>query len=265
MQRIQLKEARDEAKRIGAHEQTQAFETTFFNMLNLHAENARHLSFDPVIVRNAEPTKLTLWRKVVYLAVGSPEVPGPVYGRAVFAEVLRSTSRGATQNEPQLEAYRMLQVEHNDVLGHYFRHLYQILNHIDHFKIAGLQVDFNTRKRYSNILRAQLSSHELAVLLLNCSHQMVDDGSFKEKVIRYELLEHLPLYETGEGELRTNGIDPDSKSIFFEYFSIQKSQPTCWAPGAFGKNPTAIDYLSEQDSPAWKDKDHLNFPPQAQP
>jgi hypothetical protein len=93
---------------------------------------------------------------------------------------------------------------------------------------------------------------------------MVDDGSFKEKVIRYELLEHLPLYETGEGELRTNGIDPDSESIFFEYFSIQKSQPTCWAPGAFGKNPTAIDYLSEQDSPAWKDKDHLNFPPQAQ-
>lgn len=251
MQRVQLKEARSEAKRSGVHELTLAFETTFFNMLNLHAENARHLTFDPANISTADPMKLNLWRRVVHLAVGPPKVAAPAQGRAVFAEVLRSTARGATQSEPQLEVYRMLQVEHNDVLGHYFRHLYQILDHIDRFKIDGRQVDFNTRKRYSNILRAQLSSHELAVLLLNCVELMVDDGAFNEKVIRYQLLEHLPVYETGEGELRAQGIDPNSEKIFFEYFDVTDKLPLKWTSGAFGENPAVAAYLEAQELPSW--------------
>jgi hypothetical protein len=251
MQRVQLKEARSETKRSGAHEQTLAFETTFFNMLNLHAENARHLTFDPAIIPTAHPMKLNLMRRVVYLAISAPKVAAPVKGRAVFAEILSSTARGASRSEPQLEVYRMLQVEHNDVLGHYFRHLYQILDHIDRLNIDDQQVDFDTRKRYSNILRAQLSSHELSVLMLNCVELMVDNGSFKEKVVRYQLLEHLPVYKTEGGELRARGINPDSEAIFFQYFDVTDKLPSKWTSGAFGENPAVAAYLEEQESPSW--------------
>jgi len=251
MQRVQLKEARSEAKRSGVREQTLAFETTFFNMLNLHAENARHLTFDSAYISAADLTKHSLWRRVVRLTVRPPKATAPAQGRAVFAEVLRSTAQDDTQIEPQLEAYRTLQIEHNGVLGHYFRHLYQILDHIDRFKIDGLQVDFNTRKRYSNILRAQLSSHELAVLLLNCVELMVDDGAFNEKIVRYQLLEHLPVYETGDGELRAQGIDPNSEEIFFQYFGVSGEPLPKWTSGAFGNNPAVAAYLEEQQSSSW--------------
>ena len=251
MQRVQLKEARREAKRNSAHEQKLGFETTFFNMLNLHAENARHLSFDPSVIAAADPMRLPLWRRVIYLAVGAEKTPLPVQGRTVFSEVLRSTARGASESRPQLEIYRMLQIEHNDVLGHYFRHLFQILDHIDRFSIDGHQVSYPVRKRYANILRAQLSSHELSVLLLNCVGSMVDTGSFREKVIRYRLLEHLPIYESETGELRAPGIDPGSEEIFFEYFDVAETKPPSWAPGAFGKNSRVIEYLKKQASPSW--------------
>jgi hypothetical protein len=251
MQRVQLKEARLEAKRSRGHEQKLGFETTFFNMLNLHAENARHLSFDPSVIASGDPKRLTLWRRMIYLAVGSEKTPPPVHGRAVFAEVLRSTARGATESEPQIEIYRMLQVEHNDVLGHYFRHLFQILDHIDRFKIDGYQVPFADRKRYANILRAQLSSHELSVLLLNCVGSMVDKGSFRNKIIRYRLLEHLPLYVSDDGELRAPGIEPGSEEIFFEYFDVAATSPLSWAPGAFGKNIYVTEYLKGQISASW--------------
>jgi len=251
MQRVQLKEARGEAKRNSAHEQKLGFETTFFNMLTLHAENARHLSFDPSVIASADPTRLTLWKRVIYLAVGAEKTPSLVHGRTVFAEVLRSTARGSSAFESQLEIYRTLQVEHNDVLGHYFRHLFQILDHIDRFSIDGIQVPYNDRKRYANIIRAQLSSHELSVLLLNCVGSMVDKGAFREKVIRYRLLEHLPVYESENGELRAPGIDPGSEEIFFEYFDVSETDPLSWTPGAFGKNSRVAEYLKAQASPSW--------------
>jgi len=243
MQRVQLKEARIEANRNGVSQQLQAFETTFFNMLNLHAENARHLTFDRAVFSVETHAKLSLFHKVVGLAVRAPKTTDLVHGRAVFAAVLKATARSDFQTQPQVEAYRMLQVDHNDVLGHYFRHLYQILDHVDRFKIDGQLVAFEERKRYSNILRAQLSSYELAVLLLNCVEKMVDDGAFIKKVIHYQLLEHLPVYETADGELRAPGIDPDNDDIFFEYFDFTLGFSPERTSGAFGGNPAVAAYL----------------------
>lgn len=243
MQRVQLKEARVEANRNGVSQQLQAFETTFFNMLYLHAENARHLTFDQAVFPVETHAKLNLFHKVVGLASRAPKATDLVHGRAVFAAVLKATARSDFQTQPQIEAYRMLQIDHNDVLGHYFRHLYQILDHVDRFKIDGQLVAFEMRKRYSNILRAQLSSHELAVLLLNCVERMVDDGAFIKKVIHYQLLEHLPVYETADGELRAPGIDPDNEDIFFEYFDVTLGFSPERTSGAFGGNPAVAAYL----------------------
>lgn len=246
MQRVQLKEARSEAKRGSAHEQKSSFETTFFNMLNLHAENARNLFFSPSVIPSSIRDRLPIWRQIVQLGVGTPQPPPPVHGRAVFAEVLSSTARGANVSQPQHEIYRILQVEHNDVLGHYFRNLYQILDHIDRFHINGVRASYRLRKRYSNILRAQLSSHELSVLFLNCFGSMVDNGSFREKIVRYRFFEHLPISIDDTGELRAPGIDRGSKEIFFGYFTVATRPKKRWKSGAFGQNNQIRKYLDTQ-------------------
>jgi hypothetical protein len=256
LQRIQLNEARSESKRTSAHEQTMAFETTFFNMLNLHAENVKNLTFDPAVIETGNPLKLDSLERLAYLGKGSPEVGVPVHGRAVFAEVLRSTQRGATKDKPQKEIYRYLQNEHNDVLGHYFRHLYQILDHVDLFKIDGKLVPHDVRKRYTDILRAQLSSHELLVLILNCARGMVDKRKFQDKLVDYEFLEHAPItLSEGGKRLSAKGIAEGNEDLFFEYFSsaIKKEDPAQleWDSGAFGKNKSVCKFIHEQFSAQW--------------
>jgi hypothetical protein len=225
-------------------------------MLNLHAENVKNLTFDPAVIETGNPLKLDPLQRLIYLGTGSPEVGTPVHGRAVFAEILRSTQRGATKNNPQKEVYRYLQNEHNDVLGHYFRHLYQILDHVDLFKIDGKLVPHEVRKRYTDILRAQLSSHELSVLILNCARGMVDKRNFQDKLIDYEFLEHSPMILSEDRKsLSAKGISSGNEELFFEYLSSSPAKDDAtklkWSSGAFGKNIAVCNFIDEQHSAHW--------------
>lgn len=243
LQRVQLRDARSDASGNRQHAHIQAFETTFFHLLNLHAENVKNLSFDPTIIpENAELTRFLI------VANGNPRpIPPIVVGRQVFSEVLKRTNAGASKGVSQLDLYRLLQDEHNNVLGHYFRHLYQILNLVDKLRVEGGEaIQYKVRKRYTNFLRAQLSSHELAVLLLNCTINTVDDGKFRKLLIWYKLLEHLPVSLDEKGELCTPGIVSADQWIFFEYFDAKPVDPLVWSPGAFGGNPGVKQFLSGQ-------------------
>ena len=251
-QRKQLRDARTEAAETRKHAQTQAFEHVFFNMLSLHAQNVQDLVFDPTIMLKALQYQPNLLERLRRLVTGKSTRPAPtlVRGRAVFAEVLHSTACGASAHVPQIEMYRYIQQQHNDVLGHYFRHLYQILAHIDSFQIDGRKADLDTKKRYSKILRAQLSSHELAVLLLNCTNNMVDEGAFQELVIRYHFLEHLPVIDQ-DGELLAPGLAVGSTELFFQYLDRDESNPPQPTPGAFGTNDTIKRFLARHQVPSW--------------
>ncbi|WP_162241427.1 putative phage abortive infection protein [Duganella sp. Leaf61] len=250
-QRVQLRQAREEAKGAGRYAQIQAFESTFFNMVDLHVQNVQELWFDPVVIQAPISNLLLPIARLGYLSSGVlPVAPPPVKGRAVFAEVLRSTERGASLNHSQIDIYRQLQTQHNDVLGHYFRHLYQILDHIDRFSIDGVQVDIETRRRYAKILRAQLSAHELVVLLINCTKDMVDDGSFRMLLKRYKFLEHLPVKRTNY-ELSASWFKDDTTGFFFEYFEFSQGDPPRWTSGAFGSNKDIAEFLDGQYLPDW--------------
>ena len=243
LQRVQLRDARSEASQNRQHANIQAFETTFFHLLNLHAENVKNLSFDPAVVR-ANPN---LVRSRVLAGLAPPSSPPVVFGRQVFAEVLKATAAGASSSMTQLDLYRLLQKEHNHILGHYFRHLYQVLNLVDKLSIEGDEATrYKMRKGYTSFLRAQLSSHELAVLFLNCTFNTVDDGKFRNLLIWYKLLEHLPVSMNVVGELSAPGIVSYDQWIFFEYFDAKSADPLVWLPGAFGKNPVVKKFLDGQ-------------------
>lgn len=81
---------------------------------------------------------------------------------------------------------------HQSRLGHYFRHLYQIIKYID-------SQDFLTtdeKKFYGKIIRAQLSNHELAIFFYNSVSQLGKNwskGENKNYIKYYEFLKNIPL------------------------------------------------------------------------
>lgn len=69
-------------------------------------------------------------------------------------------------------------------IGHYFRYLYNLIKFVD-------QSEIDDKQRYINLIRAQLSSHELLMLFYNCA---VGGGQkrFKPLVEKYAFLENIP-------------------------------------------------------------------------
>jgi len=148
----------------------QRFETTFFNMLSLQVEILNSLSFNSKSLNsrknfNEENT----------------------VGRDVFGSILRWIDD--TEDESNsLRHYDDFQSAENQVVGHYFRNLYQILKFVNNSLIT-----IEEKTKYIRILRAQLSSNELGLLLFNCLSSKVDDGQFRDLLIKYSFLEHVVL------------------------------------------------------------------------
>lgn len=225
MQRLQLRDARHETKENLLHAQQQAFESTFFNLLALHTENVKNLRFED----DLSGKKLS-------------------EGRSVFASVLNHLAKDFEYAETRLIQYRLFQKNKNDILGHYFRNVYQILNHIENFKASmTLREKYIFQKRYANILRAQLSSHELVLLLLNCTKETVDDGRFRNLVVKYEFLEHLTATKGKDGVPFVHELGLSAEKIFLDYF------PKDWEMkrnphGAFGKNEVFKQYIEAKQA-----------------
>lgn len=72
-------------------------------------------------------------------------------------------------------------------LSAYFRTLYSIIKFVDNS-----QLPFIDKKFYSNLVRAQLSNEELALLFYNClTMPQYEQSKFIPLIIRYDLLEYL--------------------------------------------------------------------------
>ena len=71
-------------------------------------------------------------------------------------------------------------------VGYYFRHLYNVVKFVD--QSGFLKKD--AKKRYTNLIRAQLSSDELELLFYNCLSER--GAKFKVLVERFALFEDMP-------------------------------------------------------------------------
>lgn len=81
-------------------------------------------------------------------------------------------------------AYEAMFIERREDLGHYFRHLYNIVKYIDTASVKNKQI-------YANLLRAQLSTVEHLLLFYNCLSSY-GIKKFKLLVEKYALLENMP-------------------------------------------------------------------------
>ena len=181
LQRKELEATRKELK--GQKEQfilqnetlrKQTFENTFFQMVTLHNEIGTTMEISGL--RNypsSKPRKtfgrrcfIVFWKELIESY--NQKLKNEVTGKNI--ELI---------NEIYVEFYRNRQ----SAIGHYFRNLYQILKFISESEIEN-------KKTYSNIIRAQLSTHELVVLFYNCLSNF-GAGKFKPMIEKFQFLDNM--------------------------------------------------------------------------
>lgn len=169
LQREELEQTRKEIKgqkeQLEAQDQTlkrQNFENSFFQLLSFHSG-----------------------------IVDSFQMKGQrvsIDGRLCFGRFQDDLSR-LYKSEPDKDidiVWQHFFESYQSMVGHYFRHLYNTVKFVDRHDFLD---EFEQRKSYTNLLRAQLSSHELGILFYNClSHR---GAKFKSLVEKYSLLENL--------------------------------------------------------------------------
>jgi len=254
LQQTELKESREEFKRSAdalfeqsKNLQKQNFENTFFNLIDLHYNIISQLVVE---VNDLEEEKISNKIKEIIFK-SSLSIAGIQLntnkemifkGRDVFEFLLNYICYETIMPHEVISRYKAIQNHHNDILGHYFRNLYQILKLIDNIDKQILSIE--EKRKYTSILRAQLSTYELALLSINCLENIVDKGEFKNLLIRYSMLEHLPLekIENGYTIRGYNRAFLDEKMLYqykhekkFGKLDLNK-----YFGGAFGKNTEII-------------------------
>jgi len=244
IQRRQLTDEKGRARETARALNIQTFENTFFNLLNLHSNIIAELRIPSNAAMNS--ADFPVWG-------GKPKQIEEKVSRQVFSEVMEIVNRGSVSSEPHLGetqanlVYSHIQNRQNYVLGHYFRNLYQILAFIDRYSARinsdDIKEEYSMRKRYTNMLRAQLSSHELSLLFYNCSKNTVDSGAFRGLLIEWCILEHIPLrYSLRRHYLYLEGYDQAPVDHMIDQY-LGNEEFLQEKTGAFGSNPAVLKYL----------------------
>lgn len=146
----------------------QNFERTFFEMVRLHHDIVKALD-----LRDSESHVTTEGRdcfRVFYDRFRKS------HGEA------NAKYNTAGQETIIVKAYSPFYQRHQHEIGHYFRNFHRILKLVDESHV-------DNKSNYTGILRAQMSSYELALLFYNALHPV--GGKLKPLVERYEMLEHM--------------------------------------------------------------------------
>lgn len=144
----------------------QRFENTFFQLISIHTE----------IVSNMDLRKIG--DKTQVIAEGRDCFNN-------FYKILKGkiTSPETATIENTILGYNLFFNSNQNDLGHYFRNLYHIIKFID-------KSDIEEKKTYTNFVRAQLSSHELALIFYN---GLANYGSekFKPLIEKYAIVKNM--------------------------------------------------------------------------
>lgn len=242
IQSQELRLVRHEYKKTADALSTQAIETTFFNILDLHHKIVDNLKVDLGELSCKSEVQKFLKEISASGLNTQPDVSAEskflkAEGRQVFEKIFAFLFIEDQSPDDSLEKYKNIQDQHNHVLGHYFRNLYQALKVIDSYEENKLTSE--QKRKYSSILRAQLSTKELALLFINCIDDISDTGQFRNLLIEFQMLEHLPIQEQENG-YSLAGFETAivSEDMVLQYKKKKKIDATNeeYYGGAFGKN-----------------------------
>ncbi len=180
----------------------QNFENTFFNMLNLHNEiiNNLILSHKEFSKRSVPDTTRMSFKTIDIpqnYKIGSFEIDlddkGNYSGRKAHSKLLQILKQYIKEKDVEdfvihEELYNHFHNEYQDIIGHYFGTIYQILKFIND---SHEESKINNPNRYAYLFRSQFSKPELELLFY---HGFSEIG--REKLLpllsKFEFFEHLP-------------------------------------------------------------------------
>jgi hypothetical protein len=188
LQRIELSETRQVFRIQTETFRKQQFESTFFNLLNLHHQitntidltrrENKYPGFEGFFIKGVDPNE-----KVTVIVTGRDCF-------VVFREEFRGTYKNFKSENPDMEeldliknAYWNFYEQYQSDLGHYFRNLYHIFKFIN-------SSDEPNKSAYTSLVRAQLSNDELFLLFYNCASDLGNE-KFLPLIEEYHLLQNL--------------------------------------------------------------------------
>ena len=188
IQAIQFSEQRKQFKIQTDSIARQNFESSFFQMLNLH--NQIVLSMTDVDSNKAGADVAATGREC--FKRWYREFKNNPWG----IKVIRDMDGTETyENIPKTSVERYLAfyyLVHQAEFGHYFRNLYHLIkfvNEAEALKNVDPEKEYLVRRRYTSLVRATLSQYELLFLFYNCASSLGSE-QFKPLVKKYELLEN---------------------------------------------------------------------------
>lgn len=199
----------------------QNFETKYFELIKMHRENVTEITVQTVsgrkffvwlirelrcalavVRRIAETSGLEMTQRqalhVAYYCLFFGVGPNssrmlrtslPEFSAEFIDSVERELNKQETKETARKERnFPYTPFEgHQSRLGHYYRHLYQMVRYVDQQK---LDID---KYEYVKTIRAQLSTHEQVSLLVNTLTPMGQDWWLKGLLVKYRLVQNIPL------------------------------------------------------------------------
>jgi hypothetical protein len=169
-----------------------------FNTLELKGQREELIEQNKTITiqrfENSFYNLLTILNSII-IDMNLPSVE--LRGRIVFKKIYKKIEVEVDQNgnnsiENLMAIYTIIYDEYKDILSHYFRTLYHLFKLINEFEFEqnNNELNFKIQKRYTSIIRAQLSSHEQILLFYNCLH-LNGEKKFKPLIEKYSLFNNI--------------------------------------------------------------------------
>lgn len=174
--RLELAGQKIELKNQNLTLQKQRFENTFFQLLNLFNSNVEAIDLRDKESRKINSTGRDCFK--VFHNYLEKYTKQDLFGNHNSNKKIDNVSV-----EELNKAYYKLYESYKSDLSHYFRTLYHIIKFVD-------SSDIENKKQYISVTRAQLSSHEQAILFYNCLHPHGIE-KFKPLIEKYALFKNL--------------------------------------------------------------------------
>jgi hypothetical protein len=196
-QRLELKSQRHEfelnrqeiveqTQLLRAQNQTmflQTFESTFFNLLNLHDEIVDSIHLEIITHNDKVPIQSSLGGRKCFVEFYN--IFKHIYYENIDLTGLASPSINEMR-ELINESYSTFYSKHQDDLGHYLRNIHNIVAYVD-------KSEFKNKIFYINLVHDHLSNFELVLLFYYCISE--EGVKLKPFIEKYHILENIPTDE----------------------------------------------------------------------
>lgn len=183
LQQEATKKIEEDALKREQSERIRDFENSFFNILNI-----LQTIISDIQVKDNKRELLSEGRGVfLFLFQGfQRRLKRDGFIRGNFDFDTNSYSKSFIAKEEMLKLYTSYYFSYTQKFSHYFRYLYNAYKFID-----DAQMDDVIKRKYANILRAQLSNYELIMLFYN---SLTPSGyKFQRYLMKYSVMDNLPI------------------------------------------------------------------------